>query len=457
MPDLFVSYASANEALVRRRLEPLRDRGFDIWFAPDRGAIPGGTDYADQIVRAIGSCKALLLMATSQAFDSDQVSRELEIALNVKKLAVIPLMLQENLDPPPSFQFRLSLLQYIQAITDSGPWVEAVETALHHHGVVPRSYEERRERPVESNILPYFADRDTQEQIVIEKLTEHLKSAPHRPIVFVVHGTEQQCCDGFVDRLVDDAIPTCLASHKNSNELNKKLVRWPERSDEKSDAAKRAQMYRRSLLKRLELPLACDDVELMRHIGKLKQPISITSIVSPDSWQEDETELLAATIKAWGALPDVPAPSQPVIVLMCISYHEETPSMLSRILFKGSARGASHSWSKDIEALHGEQVRVYVLPQLTSLSLGDAEDWVREVLKPSDPERVKVMVRAIFRSPRKEAEQQIRALLTGPPVERLIGQLDVILKHRDKGQRLPMEPLSLVFRSFLGDDVRRIL
>ena len=463
MPDVFVSYASANESLVSHKVEQLRTSGIDLWFAPDEGAIPGGTDFAEEIVNAIERCKVLLLMATADAFASNYVKREVQTAISAN-VRIVPLFLERDLNVPAAFRFRLALAQRIDASNsqDEG-WLDGLISTLAHHGVDVRKpgvtaasgLQWDREAAVNSYLLPYLADRDTQEELIDVRLTQHLKSMPHRPIAFVVHGPEAQCCDMFADRLAEHSLPGILARLKGSNQLERKPIRWPESGA--ADLSARAETYRLSVLARLEMASDADRESAVRRIGGLRRPVLFTSLIGTEGWQPDEVALISQVAGIWGALPDIPAPSQPLIVLFAVSYRPVVPTGLARwFANRDTPDPATHL--EQLRLPDNPQLGFHVLPQLSSLSLSDIEGWVHEVLKPKEKDQILAVVRALFRSPRKEAEMTIKShLRTSTQAELLMfAQLASLPQRRDQPRRLPMEPLARVLKSLLNSE-RKVL
>src|SRR5438552_11502374 len=95
-PDVFVSYSSAD----RDRVLPIADRlaaaGISIWL--DRHEIVAATSWAEEIVRAIGACKVVLLMCSDASMRSWAVKQEIQLAGERRK-ALLPLLLERTSFP----------------------------------------------------------------------------------------------------------------------------------------------------------------------------------------------------------------------------------------------------------------------------------------------------------------------------------------------------------------------
>jgi TolB-like protein len=108
--DVFVSYASQDEAVANSIVENLERHGCKCWIAP-RDVKPGA-QYADAIVRAINEAKALVLVLSAGALGSAHVAREVERAASKRK-PIIPFRL-DIAALSPEFEYFLSNAQWIE-------------------------------------------------------------------------------------------------------------------------------------------------------------------------------------------------------------------------------------------------------------------------------------------------------------------------------------------------------
>jgi hypothetical protein len=82
--DLFVSYSWKDMETVDRVVRRLENEGIGVWI--DRSARDGrGQRYAAPIVKAIRASKAVAVMCSKNAFESDHVVREIYVAGDFKK------------------------------------------------------------------------------------------------------------------------------------------------------------------------------------------------------------------------------------------------------------------------------------------------------------------------------------------------------------------------------------
>lgn len=106
---VFISYASQDAAVANALVENLERHGIKCWVAP-RDVTPG-SQYADEIVRAINAATVLVLVLSEHAVASPHVGREIERAAS-KRRRIIGL----RTDAAPltrSFEYFLSESQWI--------------------------------------------------------------------------------------------------------------------------------------------------------------------------------------------------------------------------------------------------------------------------------------------------------------------------------------------------------
>lgn len=104
-----MSYSSENRDVVDKMTGLFAKNNIDCFIAPDD--IPAGSVYADAINKAIKHCSCLVLLLTKEAMSSSWVAKEVERAINYKRV-VIPVKL-EDLVLNDEFEFYISTAQMI--------------------------------------------------------------------------------------------------------------------------------------------------------------------------------------------------------------------------------------------------------------------------------------------------------------------------------------------------------
>jgi hypothetical protein len=109
---IFVCHAHADYDTAMAACDKLEAAGVRCWIAPrDVGA----GAYASQLVRAISSATAVLLMFTSKSNASEHVLRELEIAASRQKV-IVPLRL-EAVTPNEDLEYFTLRMHWLDALT----------------------------------------------------------------------------------------------------------------------------------------------------------------------------------------------------------------------------------------------------------------------------------------------------------------------------------------------------
>src|ERR1044071_9969324 len=111
---VFISYSSRDHEVAVRVCEALEQRGLGCWLA-SRDVNPGD-NFQEAIVKAIGAVRAMVLVFTGSANNSDEIKKEVALASHYH-LAVIPVRVEDVL-PTGAFLYELSTRQWIDALDD---------------------------------------------------------------------------------------------------------------------------------------------------------------------------------------------------------------------------------------------------------------------------------------------------------------------------------------------------
>ncbi len=109
--DAFVSYATLDRAVTMALVEDLEARGMKCWIAPRD--VPGGSKYAEVILKAIAESKVFLLVFSESSNASEHVQREVERALHASK-PIVPVRIADIL-PSGAMDYYLATLHWIDA------------------------------------------------------------------------------------------------------------------------------------------------------------------------------------------------------------------------------------------------------------------------------------------------------------------------------------------------------
>ena len=106
---VFVSHSSQDAAVANAIVESLEQHGIKCWIAP-RDATPG-SQYADEILRAVNEAKVLVLVLSEHTVASPHVGREVERAASRRHRTIV--LRTDAVSLTRSFEYFLSESQWI--------------------------------------------------------------------------------------------------------------------------------------------------------------------------------------------------------------------------------------------------------------------------------------------------------------------------------------------------------
>ena len=111
MGHVFLSYSRRDKEQVDRIVEALISSKIEVWI--DRSDIKAGKTWRQQIVEAIDTCEAFILMLSPNSVLSDNVRREIDLALDSGR-TILPIRL-EPVKLSAEIRYQLTGLQFIDA------------------------------------------------------------------------------------------------------------------------------------------------------------------------------------------------------------------------------------------------------------------------------------------------------------------------------------------------------
>jgi TolB-like protein/tetratricopeptide (TPR) repeat protein len=111
--DVFLSYSSADKATALAVLAGLEDQGIRCWIAPRN--VPAGSEYGQQIVEAVKTCRIVVVIFSAEANTSPHVRREVERAVSAERI-IVPFRI-EDVAPTGAMEYALSNTHWLDALT----------------------------------------------------------------------------------------------------------------------------------------------------------------------------------------------------------------------------------------------------------------------------------------------------------------------------------------------------
>lgn len=122
---VFISYATADRKQALGVCKALERRGTTCWIS-SRDVAPGD-NYQEAIVRAIRSARAMVLVFSEAANNSDEIKKELSLAS--KHHVPIMALRIEDVEPSDAFAYELSTRQWIDAFES---WDRSIDSLVRH-------------------------------------------------------------------------------------------------------------------------------------------------------------------------------------------------------------------------------------------------------------------------------------------------------------------------------------
>lgn len=158
VPQVFVSYSTADGRDARALAEAIEACGLRAWFAPEE--IRVGDNYAAVIYDAICASTALVALLTPTSLASDHVKREFNAGLD-RGLRMLPVMRDEGLlfeALPPEWRYWLGTVQLHR-------WTSATETAKELASLLLPREPTRSRTPSASSRRPQQRDDRTTSEV----------------------------------------------------------------------------------------------------------------------------------------------------------------------------------------------------------------------------------------------------------------------------------------------------
>ena len=127
---VFVSYATADRKQAMSVCKAIERRGTPCWISTRD--VPPGENYQEAIVRSLRAARAMVLVFSDAANNSDEIKKELSLASRYH-IPVMALRI-EDVEPSDAFAYELSTRQWIDAFAG---WDRSIDAVVRRIGEMP--------------------------------------------------------------------------------------------------------------------------------------------------------------------------------------------------------------------------------------------------------------------------------------------------------------------------------
>jgi adenylate cyclase len=176
MSDIFISYSRKDSERALSLAERLRGEGMSVWI--DQQGIEAAKTWSEEIVNAIESSKAFVLLLSAHSVESINVARELSLAFESER-PLVPIAI-DDVALTPKFKYPLAGIQRVAYTQFS-----AITAALLGCGIEPlRAIAKKKDERKSLLVMPFEDLSPTQDNLwfadglageLIDKLS-HIKS-----------------------------------------------------------------------------------------------------------------------------------------------------------------------------------------------------------------------------------------------------------------------------------------
>lgn len=251
--------------------------------------------------------------------------------------------------------------------------------------VIPITKKQQQPEQKIPSLLPYLVNRNKQEYKLDKVIKKLIQKHPHSPLICIIHGDEFQSHDKFLERLHKVSLPKFLGQES----IKKYYLPSPPKlnnSHEFSD-------YLRNTLADIVLKRSsASPEEINTFFRECSIPILIHTHLLTEQLQKQEFETLHNLLNFWHTWPI--QSNQKLIICIFIKYqirrkkYTRKSDIISLFFSFVSDFLKQYRYQKVNQKIYQHinspsnfekfnPLSVLVLPELTGVSRGEAEDWVR--------------------------------------------------------------------------------
>ena len=392
--DIFISYAheDKNEKWFEELIQQFESLDIPFWIDKD---IQGGQKWREEINSAIQAASIYVLIITPAFMKSKYIKNDEMPRIKANKDCIVYPILAKKCA-------YLKIFPWLKEIQRGGGHAKPLETLgdnLNDHLTklveeldkllkeqppfskkmpetkpVQKSSSETCVKKLQPNILPYLVDRLDLLRKMLLSLNNYKKKQPDKPLIWIIHGDENQCHMKMRDCIEKwhwqnylYAGPDTRTGLKIAN-----MPPFPYENDPKDWQSIVSSELRIKLQIKKEHPSEIfSEVNRMCHESR---PVLISYVINTAEWIKHGKDKVYQLMNFWNQWP--PLKSQnPLIICFFVRYTPYTVTLWKR-LFRNSKNDPNTEFRKAISALETNDQRSVI--ELKNVSKEDAEYWYQE-------------------------------------------------------------------------------
>ncbi len=225
--------------------------------------------------------------------------------------------------------------------------------------------------PVISPILPYLADRSSQEAELEFTLDECEGELHEKPMICIVHGNELECHNKFIERLEEVMLPEILDG-PGSVPVGMTMVEWP------SMKANIKIRYKK-LINNINSALTGNRQAKMEKIKeKLDNQINpqmISFMLPVAAWEKNEDELIRKWLEYWNHFPDLNG-GRKLMVFLSIKYKDIPDKEAEGAKYFTSRNKSAENFIDTLKYEEYTNIVGLTMEELKAVTYSDVDCWL---------------------------------------------------------------------------------
>lgn len=264
-------------------------------------------------------------------------------------------------------------------------------------------------------ILPYLSNRSQQRDDLIEIMASVQEENENRLISCIIHGSEAECHDQFLEKMRDYLLPELLAHDAKSPPISLERIPWAEPD---STVEKRLERTKTETARRLTGSLNANMDKITQAISDHKNLI-IYSSLQTEGWQSNDEDLVKAFFEFWTKLSNNMVGVR-LFILLCVKYKDVSGLWIGNKMKYQRRNREARRFVERVQANPKNCFCSGVLRELCTVEYRDLDDWIMDyAVAYCDPVKLKNAITAYFN---KRQMAGVTMAAFGPDLHQLLSE-----------------------------------